>query len=466
MRTKVLLVGSLALNLALALAVSLDRRASKRLAGVDLSSRGPAPATNPTIRISKTNIMLGSVLGFTWRDVEAPDYRKYITNLRGVGCPDSTIRDIIVADVNQLYQRKWLASAPTNDVAWWRSDADRQRQMVETNLRAELDQERRALLTNLLGPNWEVADTPTEPGPVALVGPILGAMPAETQQKVQAIQNVATEKLRAYQRQISATGQKEDPVYLARLEDEARAKLAEVMTPGQMEEFQLRYSPVAMRLREQFRGFDLTPEEFRLLLRETQAADARFVQGVGEGKTSDQERQELAQQREGALLSVLSPERYAEWSVQQSPAFHEALDAAVKAGASPQAAVVLYQIGQAAVSERDRIQNDPNLSEDERMLELEEIDQQEAKARDQVLGKPPKPEKPTPQPTLPPMTHTTGPYETVAHISLQYGVPMGAILQANPGVDWNHLLPGTSVSIPAWNPRQPAAGGAPPAPGR
>jgi len=44
--------------------------------------------------------------GFNWESVESPDYKQYIANLRSVGCPEETIRDIIRADVNTLYEEK------------------------------------------------------------------------------------------------------------------------------------------------------------------------------------------------------------------------------------------------------------------------------------------------------------------------------------------------------------------------
>ena len=37
---------------------------------------------------------------------EAPDYLEHIENLRGIGCPEETIRYIIFADVNNLYKAK------------------------------------------------------------------------------------------------------------------------------------------------------------------------------------------------------------------------------------------------------------------------------------------------------------------------------------------------------------------------
>src|SRR2546427_564779 len=46
---------------------------------------------------------------FNWREVESADFRKYIANLRSIGCPEETIRDIIITDVNKLYAAK-LAS--------------------------------------------------------------------------------------------------------------------------------------------------------------------------------------------------------------------------------------------------------------------------------------------------------------------------------------------------------------------
>ena len=44
----------------------------------------------------------------TWRSIESPDYRRYIDNLRAIECPEETIRDIIIADINDLYSAKWI----------------------------------------------------------------------------------------------------------------------------------------------------------------------------------------------------------------------------------------------------------------------------------------------------------------------------------------------------------------------
>ena len=43
---------------------------------------------------------------FKWSQVEAGDYPTYIANLRRAGCPERTLREIITADVADLYGQK------------------------------------------------------------------------------------------------------------------------------------------------------------------------------------------------------------------------------------------------------------------------------------------------------------------------------------------------------------------------
>ena len=45
----------------------------------------------------------------SWEQLESADYRVYVANLRKVGCPEQTIRDIIIADVHSLYAPRYLA---------------------------------------------------------------------------------------------------------------------------------------------------------------------------------------------------------------------------------------------------------------------------------------------------------------------------------------------------------------------
>lgn len=53
----------------------------------------------PVLRVESMSL----APAFRWSQLESSDYRKYIANLRGIGCPEQTIRDIITADVDEAF---------------------------------------------------------------------------------------------------------------------------------------------------------------------------------------------------------------------------------------------------------------------------------------------------------------------------------------------------------------------------
>src|SRR5688500_18534358 len=44
-----------------------------------------------------------------WAAIESTNYVAYINNLRNIGCPEETIRDIIITDIAKLYAKKRAA---------------------------------------------------------------------------------------------------------------------------------------------------------------------------------------------------------------------------------------------------------------------------------------------------------------------------------------------------------------------
>ena len=89
---------------------------------------------------------------FDWSQLESVDYRTYIANLRGIGCPEQTIRDIITADVAELYARR---RTPLEDAL--RMGTQSERSTWELQLRT-LQREEPAVLVALLGGTNVTAD--------------------------------------------------------------------------------------------------------------------------------------------------------------------------------------------------------------------------------------------------------------------------------------------------------------------
>ena len=101
----------------------------------------------------------------TWDQLESEDYRTYITRLRAINCPEQTIRDIIIAEINGLYSRRRALEVLTADQQWWRTEPDSNVVAAAEEKSRILDEERRALLSRLLGTNWESGDLVSLPRP-------------------------------------------------------------------------------------------------------------------------------------------------------------------------------------------------------------------------------------------------------------------------------------------------------------
>ena len=118
---------------------------------------------------------------FSWNQVESPDYSTYIANLRAVACPEPTIRDIITADVANLYRRQ-----RSSEQALARSGKT-SASVLQQRLH-QLDIQEAQVLVNLLGPPPEeqqvaAAQEPLENTDAQETSKIEAMAQSETQQK-------------------------------------------------------------------------------------------------------------------------------------------------------------------------------------------------------------------------------------------------------------------------------------------
>jgi LysM repeat protein len=403
-----------------------------------------AATTSSVVRLVKTNVLVRP-RAFTWQEVESPDYATYVQNLRELGMPESTIRDIIIADVNQLFRQRQIDQESQQDFEWWRATPSPE---VQSNLTARaqaLEGERVALLEKLLGPNWSEGREPAAT-PLALNGPVLGALPEETKATVQGIAARSRERVAAYVAARDAANQPVSDVDLARIREETRQQLAAVLNPQQLEEFLLRYSNTADRLRSELAGLNVSPEEFRAAFRAVDSIDRDMaLRFGGDDEGAVRIRQALEQQRLLALRNALGPQRFAAYQTLRDPAYREALTVAEQVGGNEETALALYEIQRATADEISRIRSDPNMTEVEKQQQIRATELEQLRARSLALGEAPPAEAPIAEQSRP---HVMQPFETLGQLSVRYGVRLSALREANPGVDINRLRPGAVINIP------------------
>ena len=73
---------------------------SRTSAGMKISSTDESAAVG-TAPIGTAEIQTGTIT--TWLDIQSADLKQFVRRLRNAGCPDETVKDIILAEVNRRF---------------------------------------------------------------------------------------------------------------------------------------------------------------------------------------------------------------------------------------------------------------------------------------------------------------------------------------------------------------------------
>jgi hypothetical protein len=338
--------------------------------------------------VVKTNVLVRRQ-NFTWELLQSTNYTILINNLRAIGCPEQTIRDIVTSEVDRLYARRRVTEVDYPNYQWWKSTPDPAlAQAAEDKIRS-LEAERRDLLTGLLGAGWDAEgkELVAARAGITLTGPILGDLPAATKLAALDFVAAAQQKIEAYQEEQRLQGKAIDPMQMVRLREEPLVPLAAVLEPEAYEEFVLRYSPAAQQLREMMRTMDLVPDQFRDLFAALSGIIGQpvfFYAGADPALLKQQ--QQLAAQSEAVIKTTLGAALYAAYQLNQDPLYRssQALAQQLKLPASMD--LPIYQINRATQAEMDRIRKDDTMSNDDKVEALAQTQVEEQQSLQQLLG--------------------------------------------------------------------------------
>lgn len=393
MNAKILIILSVALNLALGAALLRPRPAGppapastavQPKAAPDASPALTAPAKPRTVTQVVTNTVAQK---FDWNAVESADYKKYIANLRSIGCPEETIRDIIKADVNKLFEarRKELAG-PKKKFEFWKPGAmmgatiDPER----TEKERALNKEKRALLTELLGSAPE--ETPDLlAGAATQMEAMFDFLPAEKRGKVFEVMQDMQSKM-----QKAMKGGVPDQEDMRKVMKDMETEIGRVLTPEELLDYNLRFSMTANMMRMQMAGFEPTEQEFLELFKKRKAYDDEFGGAFGGGlnlKGEEKEKQKAAEKAlDEQVKAQLGDDRYQDYKRSQDYAFQAMFRAADREGLGKDAAVKAYDMKKAAEDQAKQLRADKNLSADQRTAALRAIRDETERSVKGVFG--------------------------------------------------------------------------------
>jgi hypothetical protein len=242
--------------------------------------------------------------------------RDLIARMRAAGFPPDLIRAAAQARLVGQYQARLAEILGANEPVppFWDSRASPGMDPDQQAAVRELSRLMNATMKDLLGPDYAVAGL-TDAARASLQRQY-GDIPLEKVVQLQDIQQDFSLK-QAEILGMTVGGYNvrlpEDTARLAELEQERRAAIAAVLTPAELEQYDLRSSNSANTLRNQLIAFEPTEDEFRTLFRLQQAFDEKYPPSLAASGNMNAllERSVAQQQLREDMANALPPDRAA-----------------------------------------------------------------------------------------------------------------------------------------------------------
>ncbi len=329
---------------------------------------------------------------FDWTELESSDFKQYMTNLRRIGCPEETIRDLVVAEVNKLYAPKFaMLTRQGQHYDYWKPASRKPREDLARQLEA-LRSEKRALLKTLLG----IESDPHEQWANISVDQLIeqgrfGFLSDEKQKQVREI-------LARYD--LTQDG---DPRLLR---EQRRQELAQVLSPEELYAFDLRDSNAADSIRNRFGDADLSEAEYKKLF-DLRKAYEDAVGAVADNSDPEKmrKRSEARKALDEAYKEAVGEQRMTEITRQQDPGWRALTQVGQQFNLDQQTLDRAYAYQQAAAEQLSTVFSDANLPRDERRRLVDEINAQLRQNMSSALGDAPSAEL---RKTGPAITFSTG----------------------------------------------------------
>jgi len=374
--------------------LSTDRQSSTEPsqpvpAGEPVSSGQALGQTAPPERIVR------EIERFHWRQIEDEDFKKYIQNLRDIGCPEETIRNLVKQDLDKYYdQRKAdiLSKSPARKEFWktgnpsslGRPSASASSQM------AKLDREKNEVLGELFKPSGLAAIN--RPGPLALArsqaksGYAMDFIPEETKAQLNTLEQEYGSQLLKKMAQGASDAQ--DMAEIRQLRQDRDSSIATMLTPEQKMEYDLRKSPTAANMRLQMDGLDPSEDEFRdiFVARKSFDDEHGVVPGASISAGDMEARQFAEQEMNNQIRDSLGDDRYQDYLRQTDYDYKSIAKIIERQGLGENISAQVYDMKGGAEELAREIRMNTDLPIEERQMQLGQIRNVTSRSIESLIG--------------------------------------------------------------------------------
>jgi hypothetical protein len=331
-----------------------------------------------TTEITQPNVLATNA--FNWKSVESPSYAEYVANLRKIGCPEKTVEDIIIADVNELFLDKakpilaslklYLLESSTG------APGKRERSVIVANARTSLkplDVQRLELISAVLQHSPDNVKAAPEPW-ARLLAELLGNdfpyLSLEKTTEVNDLKAKADDLIKSKIRPGAALS-REQMQFVNQVERQLQNDIAALLTPEEYDNYLVQNSGASKMLSRNLSGIPVTDEEFRKLLHIVKDQNA-----AGSG----------ANGQPGAIIAMLSglpdsskiravlgDERYQDYKRQTDPLYPTLNTYASQNDLTQDQVKKLYASQKAATQAALEVQQSQQMGDDDKATKISRI---------------------------------------------------------------------------------------------
>jgi hypothetical protein len=318
-----------------------------------------------------------------WASLDTNDLPQLVERLRAAGFSRVVIRSIINAKLEERFEAKMRdLTAPLEALPYWKPDPTSGMGMMSFYEQYnQIYRERSRALRELLGSEFFTAYSAD---PSAALRRQYGNLP---QAKIDLVQRIVddyaemTSQVRAAMQNVTLP---EDREKLALLEREKKADLASLLSPQELEDYEMRSSPVTTRLRQAFTIMDASEGEFRSIYKIQQAYYDSINPPTGM-MTSDMmtARTDAQKKQADQLRAALGDARYREFARASNSDYQQLYRMAQRDNVPIEAANRAFDLRDTLAQESSRIINDRVLDTEAKRTALKTLGQN---ARIQIVG--------------------------------------------------------------------------------
>jgi hypothetical protein len=330
-----------------------------------------------------------------WAQLESEDYKTYVARLRAIGCPEQTIRDIIIADLDKLLAPELaVAYGRRQDLKYWHPEEAELLNDVDPHLifqkEREIDKRKREIIRELIDADLS-RERMRAQGREDYYERRLNFLPEARRTEVRELLekfDEAEQKIREQETAESGLLSARQRTELRDLRQKREKEISSLLMPPEKELYDLWLSPTANEVRHALYGMEATEQEF-LIIYEARKAFAE-TWGKREPDLLDSatrlEMEQAKSEMEARIQKGIGEQRYAEFKRGEDDDFHLLSTLVTRFKLPREKAGEVYGYKRLALDYREQVRNDPNLTPEQKGEALNALGQETANAVRQVLG--------------------------------------------------------------------------------